>query len=371
MDSAVTELERLRESISQVLAVECDSHSLHQFVDGNNGLGERIWACAGDLGWLAIGAPEAYGGMGLGIEGLCILNEELGRHLVPGPFMATLIAAQWLAEVGSERQKIAYLSKLVSGEISAAIPALSRRYDSNTPEFHAGAMPSTIKMLGSQQANLFVVPVVGSGGEPAYVLVEPAQAELAPFNTWDRTRSLFSLRSTLQPNCELIWDVKANATALLERIYSTVIAADSLGAADAVFNATVEYMKIRTQFDRPIGSFQALKHRTADMKSLLVSRQFLNEQAIQSSRSDNDWEADVWAALAKSEATSAAATIAADCVQLHGGVGFTWEFDIHLYLKRARLNESLVGPNEKLRDHAAECLTRSVQSGRSVTEIPL
>src|SRR6516164_11293262 len=116
-------LDALRESVAGVLAEQCRSTELHAFIDGENALDKTLWAQAGQLGWLGLGIPEQFGGLGMGAEGLAILHGELGRHSAPGPYIATLSAAQAIVETGGEAMRATLLPRLASGEVSAAVPA--------------------------------------------------------------------------------------------------------------------------------------------------------------------------------------------------------------------------------------------------------
>jgi alkylation response protein AidB-like acyl-CoA dehydrogenase len=116
-------LDALQESVSSVLAEQCGSTELHAFIDGKNTLDKTLWAQAGQLGWLGFGIPEQYGGLGMGAQGLAILYGELGRQSVPGPYIATLSAAQAIVETGGEAIRQTWLPRLASGEVSAAVPA--------------------------------------------------------------------------------------------------------------------------------------------------------------------------------------------------------------------------------------------------------
>src|SRR5262249_19601818 len=151
---------------------------------------------------------------------------------------------------------------------------------------------------------------------------------------------------------------------------SLAIAADSLGGAARISHQTVEYQKVRVQFDRPVASFQALKHRAVNLLTAITTQEFLLSQAVDAAAEDAP-DADMWAALAKAGATEAFAFVSGDCIQLHGGVGHTWEFDPHIFAKRARLNEALAANNRVLRDFAAQELADATRAGRLTTELEL
>jgi alkylation response protein AidB-like acyl-CoA dehydrogenase len=362
------EIDALRESVAEVLLNECDSRAVHDYIDGKSELDRAIWRQAAELGWLAVALPEADGGLGLGARGLQVLNRELGERTAPGPFMPTLCVAQWLSKVGSEAQRAEFLAPIVAGELTAAIPAA---LECVKPLRLAGdKVTGQVDVLGSVDAGIVVLPV-GSGEQAealAVVRLGGAGTALEPLEMWDRTRQVCRLECKDAPVAALIADPDGTLAARLGSYVAVAVAADSLGAADNIARKTVEYLKERVQFERPIASFQAIKHRAADLIAKITTQDNLLEQAVQSL--DKDWpDADMWARLAKAGATEAFVFVAADCIQLHGGVGHTWEFDPHIYAKRARLNEFLLNNNRALRDNAVKSLAKAIGEGRTTTEL--
>jgi alkylation response protein AidB-like acyl-CoA dehydrogenase len=167
--------------------------------------------------------------------------------------------------------------------------------------------------------------------------------------------------------------LSAEGAAAVERAHTALligVSALAVGCAQRGLDMTVGYAKERVQFGRPIGSFQALKHRMADIFKAIDSADHLVDQAAASAAQGGAMAA-LWAMQAKASATDIAAFVTGDCVQLHGGVGFTWEYDPHIYLKRARMNEMLLGANGALRDRALVELKRAVLDGIDVMELAL
>jgi alkylation response protein AidB-like acyl-CoA dehydrogenase len=185
---------------------------------------------------------------------------------------------------------------------------------------------------------------------------------------WDRTRQV-SLLSCGPIEAELvIADPDGTVSAALTRHLGLATASDSLGGARSIAEQTIGYMKDRVQFDRPIGAFQAMKHRAADLMILLEVQDRLLDQAIEAEQRRSP-DGDLWVALATAGATDAYRFIADDCVLLHGGIGFTWEYDCHLFLKRAGLNAVIGGDNADRVDCAATALAQAAREGRSVLEL--
>jgi alkylation response protein AidB-like acyl-CoA dehydrogenase len=354
-------LDALRESVATVLAEQCDSTQLHAFIDGKNALDKALWAQAGQLGWLGLAIPEQFGGLGMGAQGLAILHGELGRQSVPGPYIATLSAAQAIVETGDEAFRQKWLPRLASGEISAAVPAT---LDGRSVSRSGAGVSGTLRCLGARDAAILVVLA-----DDAWVIVDLTGAEVTAAPMWDRTRDVIDVRLKDAPIVGTLPDAVASH-ASLKRTMALAVAADSAGAARSITERTIAYMKTREQFGQPIAGFQALKHRAADLATKLAVVDEMVSHALQRTVADQP-DANLWAALAKSEVTEACVFVTTDCVQLHGGVGFTWDFDPHVFLKRARLNEALIMPNTTLRDEAAAALAAITASGRSALELGL
>jgi alkylation response protein AidB-like acyl-CoA dehydrogenase len=362
----MSDLESLRETLADVLAERCEARSLHAYVNGHSRLDEELWKLAAELGWLGIGIPEADGGLGLGIDGLDVLHREIGSRVVPGSFIATLSAAQWLATIGSTAQKDRYLPQVIAGNLQVAIPAdLGGGADSRSGYSFEGDQTFCGPFLGSSSATLALMPIKSATSSRAWALLEIEG--LVARSMWDRTREVGDLQTTSIKVASVIDDPTGKHGALLEAYALTALSSDSLGASRSILLQTVEYMKTRSQFERPIGAFQALKHRVANLLAILTSNECLHKQAVISLRTGEDLT--LWPALSKAASTDGGVSIAADCVQLHGGIGFTWEYVCHLYLKRARLNQNLLRANWSLRDGAAEALISAIHANRSTATI--
>ena len=344
-----SDLAALNESIADVLNSEADRAALHRHIDGKAPLDDVLWSKAAELGWLAIGLPECDGGLGFGVTGLDLLLRRLGHHVAPGPFTSTLAAAQSISEVADAATREAWLPRIATGTCRLAVAA------------HPGETAlGDAWLLAGQGCEAALVPL--GTGEWGIVPLESARAE----TMWDRTRTMLTLDlAGVAPLATL--PGKATAEALTRHL-ALAIAADAIGGTRAIIALTVDYMMQREQFGRTIASFQALKHRVADHMAELVSGEHFLDLAVESA-ARGDVDAGVWARLAKARCTQSYARIAEDCLQLHGGVGFTWEFDVHMYLNRARLNEHLVAPNPELKDAAVAGLADAMRAGRAPLEL--
>jgi alkylation response protein AidB-like acyl-CoA dehydrogenase len=348
------ELAALRDSITDVLKSECDSRQVHAWQDRANDLGPATWREAVELGWLGLALPEADGGLGLGARGLAILSRELGSYTAPGGFLPTLCVAQWLSQVADADVRSSMISAVLAGEAGFAVPLLTE-----------GGNVSAFCTAGSVAVVHALVPVAGGW---AVVSIDGVQAKAQALETWDLTRDVFRLECNAAPVIARIADADGSASELLGSYLAIALAADSIGGADEISQRTIVYMKERVQFDRPIASFQALKHRAADLAAHIKTQEALLEHAVLSLDNASP-DAAMWARLAKAGATEAFVFVAGDCIKLHGGVGHTWEYDPQIYIKRARLNEALLCKNRELRDRAARQLDEALDQGRTTTEI--
>ncbi len=363
------ELAALRDSIADVLKSECDSRKVHVWQDRENDLGPAMWRQAVELGWLGLPLPEADGGLGLGVRGLQILNRELGRYAAPGGFIPTLCVAQWLASVADSEQRAALLGAVLAGETAFAVPALLEGAGAVVLSESGNTVSGTIDLLdcaaGSVATVYAVVPLAGAW---AVVRIDGASARAEVIEGWDLTRNISRLECSAAPIVARIADADGRAGALLGSYLAVALAADSVGGADGIARKTVEYLKERVQFDRVVATFQALKHRAADLIGHITTQEALLEQAVQSIDNGSP-DAAMWARLAKAGSSDAFVFVATDCILLHGGVGHTWEYDPQIYIKRARLNEALLCNNRAARDTAVGLLDEALDQGRTTTEI--
>ena len=374
MDDLSADLAALGESIADVLTSESESRKVHAFIDGKNDLDAAIWRQATELGWLAVGLPEDVGGLGMGVQGLAVLHRELGRRVTPGAFISTLSAAQTLVDCADKSVQEKYLPLVASGKLSIGIPSASLQAGPGSLVVSGGKVSGKMtEVLSAANAGLVLVPVKNGAGEAwALIEIDGKAARLTAHTLWDQTRSFCTLECTGAAVAHLVADAKQAAAwrARLGVHQSLAVIADSMGGAESILNLTLDYMKQRVQFERPIASFQALKHRAARLKIESELARHVAAQALQSVAA-NDADCAAWASMSKVTVSDAYCLIAADCVQLHGGVGHTWEFDCHISLKRSRLNQSMVENNAQQLDRVAGAFAAATSEGRSVLELPI
>lgn len=341
------DIEALRTSVAEVLAAECGAEAMLHHCNTSAGPWQTLWETAVELGWTALGVPEQFGGLGLGLAALVPIYEELGRVAAPLPFLPSMLAADCIERTGSDAQKSEWLPRIAAGEMAAiscpAKPAASGlAYSIKGGDVVLEGVSDLL--LDARDAGLAVLLARGSDGEYRRIVVEPADGlELTTQILWDHghTISSFAANGVRLPANRALTSVPGSEDALLTHA-SLAFAAEATGGSHGVLALTVDYLKTREQFGKPIGSFQALKHRVADHRTrTMAGNSLLNAATIAAtSFADN---AHSEASGAKALCCSVYEDIARDCVQLHGGMGFTAEQTCHVYLKRAALIAQLFG----------------------------
>ncbi len=362
------EIAPLRTEMRKLLDRECSFERVRALAASGERHDAGLWRLASELGWHALGIPELHDGLGMGFQALAAAYEELGRTLAPLPFLPAQLCAEALLVAGSETQRARYLPKIAAGTLCASLmspdtlsnpqQAPTLRIDGDVLRLDGAAHP----LLCPLGADLLLAFAYDRQHGWAAVLIEPAGdgVEIQPQPTMDETRHLGSIRLSellLPAERRLPGDALVLCDALM-RHAALALALDSIGGADRILARTIDYLKVRKQFGRAVGSFQALKHRAANLKLALESSRCLVNDAVQRHVSGHP-DAALWASLAKFQAADAYAFIAGDCVQLHGGIGFTWDHECHLFLKRAKLNQMLFGSSAWHQDRAASLLTRA------------
>ena len=315
------------------------------------------WRLLAGSGWLGLELPAALDGAGATFAEVAVVLEEMGRAAACGPYLGAVVlgvGALNLAEPGPGRDEL--LRAAASGRVvvATALPGDAEyRADAEVP-FRIERSPHGLRLHGrasfvpdATQAGRLLVPALDPGG--AVVLVAAAQApglEVAAQPVLDATRRLGQVTADGVGVPETaVWRFRGDSGAAVHRLLgraAVAVACDSLGLSEAMLDATVGYARVRHQFGRPIGSFQAVKHACADMLvQVSMARELVGEAAAR--LAGDDPQAWVAVSMAKSYACAAAVDVVGKAMQLHGGMGYTWESGIHVYLKRALLNRSLFG----------------------------
>ena len=350
----------LRDGARELLDALAAPRQVRVVVDAGGGIDATLWQAMVEQGWPAVALPEASGGVGLGTVEVAVLLEEVGRHAAPAPFASTALALDALASAGASD----LVGRLLTDQGVGCV-AWSRKADS----VRAAADGAGWRLTGrpdptpyAPSAAIAVVVTAGPDG-PALFAVDLDEHGRPPREpAMDRTRELGWLHFDGTPG-RLVGDSGA-VDALVDR-GSVYAAAEMLGGASKVLDLAVEYAKDRVQFGRPIGSFQAVKHRCADM---LVDVEGMRSTGYWAAWciSAADAEASVAASTAKVWCADASRRVMASGLQVHGGIGFTWEHDLHLFLKRAQLDQLSFGDASYHRERLAGLLRPRVEAGEGV-----
>ena len=303
-----------------------------------------------EQGWMLLTTPAAQDGLGQSFLALAAIYQELGRMLSPVAYAGTMAAVDVLASLDSADVD-AWMAGIGSGEV---VFALAPAGEVKIADDKATGKLTDVWEAG-QATHLLLVP---DGPDGCLAIVDLAGATVTDTPMWDRTRTVGVICLAGAATTILVsGKAAADATLVARAHVDLALACDSLGAADRCLEASIEYMAARQQFNRPIGSFQALKHRSADLKvGLEIARAFTNDAIGAFMAHRQGWP--FIAAQAKLLASSALRAIAEESVQFHGGIGFTWEHDCHLFLKRALLNEVLCGTPDAYKDRIAPDIMR-------------
>ena len=351
------EQELLRKSAADFLAKECPMTYVRQMMDDDHGYSEELWNKMAGLGWTGLIYPEEYGGAGLSIVDLVVVLEEMGKAAFPGPFFSSAcLGGLAILEAGSAEQKQKYLPDIASGKTKATLAFLEEnaRWDEQGISIKARKGKKNYSLSGvklfvpdAHVADTIVCAARTSEGITLFA-IDRQQAGVSTrlLKTMDQTRKLCEVtfdKVTLGPDTVL--GVAGQGGESLKRIIDrskVALSAEMCGGAQKVLDMTVEYAKIREQFGRPIGSFQAIQHKCANMLVQVESAKSATYYAAWAV-SSNVPEAPLAAAMAKAYCSDAFRQVTAEGIQVHGGIGFTWEHDLHIYFKRAKGSEVTFG----------------------------
>jgi alkylation response protein AidB-like acyl-CoA dehydrogenase len=311
---------------------------------------DGLWKEIVSTGWLGLHLEERFGGQGYGLPELTIVLEQLGRAAVGGPFLPTVAVSAVIADVGTDEQRQRWLPRLASGDAVAGIGSES------SARFVDSAVSATaLAVLGELSADVFLLPV----GDDL-VLVEAGDAVRA-----NRTKSVDQLLrpiTVLELTDAAVVEVFEGTAAVAARVMRLLAAAEAVGGLSACTELATAYAATREQFGRPIGSFQSVKHHCANM---LVDTELAIAATWDAARATGV-EADLAAAMAAGHALTAYQRVALQNVQVHGGIGYTWEHDAHLYVRRATVLATFTGGQDALRDDVIALHDRGVRRGHAV-----
>jgi alkylation response protein AidB-like acyl-CoA dehydrogenase len=357
------EQQAIRSTARDFLAARYKSERIRELADSESGFDPADWAEMTELGWPGLALPEEWGGQGLGIVELAVLFEEMGYALAPSPLFSNTIVGLALALCGSDEQRERFLRPLAEGE-KRGVPAL---WDAGSPATPGGFTMEAktdgdgialdgekILVHDAASADFFIVAtsdgrrhLVERGADGVTVTAEPSI---------DPTRRLSTVRfdGVRVAAADSMPGEEADYYPVFFRL-CVALAAESTGIAQRTMEMAVEYAKDRQQFGRPIGAYQAVSHRCAQM--------LLETENARSAVYGAAWAADaepeslpLAASMAKAYASDAGWRVPDASIQVHGGIGFTWEHDLHFFLKRGRANAALFGDAKWHRERVADAV---------------
>ncbi len=334
--------EFLKDSARKFFAGECPSTEVRRLMETDTAYDAALWSKLTDQGYTGIIFPEEYGGVGLGKVELMLLMEEAGRALLPGPFFSTVVLAGSVLEaVSTPANKKKYLAPICQGEARATVAILEASASWNPRSVQLSAANGKLtgdKLFVPDAAIADFLVVVARNG----VFVADSKArgvKITPMSAMDLTRKLYAVEFSNAPVEEI------GAAKDLPRAFdvaTAALAAELVGGMQRTLEITVEYAKTRKQFGKPIGMFQAVQHQCADM--------YLETESARSAvyyagwaLEENSPDAANAVSIAKMYASDAGRTVGNRGIQIHGGMGFTWENDLHLYYRRAKASETAFG----------------------------
>ncbi len=366
------EQELLQQSARDFLGRECPTAFVRETMRSEDGFSRVFHEKIAAMGWTGLIIPESFGGLGLRMLDLAVLAEEMGRAAVPGPFFSSsVLAALCLMYGGAAAQKKQWLPRLAGGQAIGTLAFLeeSDRLDAAGIRARGAKTGSGYRLNGTkmfvtdaQAADFIIVAVRSRGLQESGVCLylvprETSGVSVLPLHSIDQTRRPceVALKNVDVPASARLADESKGWTVLRRVIDAAcvVLAADSLGGAQRALEMSVEYSKAREQFGRPIGSFQAIKHIAAEMVSEIEPARSLVWYAAYAYDHEPRHAARA-AAMAKARLSDVYSRTTNRAVQIHGGIGFTWEHDMHLWFKRAKWNEAAFGDATYHRERLAQ-----------------
>ena len=349
--------EDLRTAVRSFMEREAPPSYVRAMIDDDGGITDDVWGKLVDLGWPALLVPEAQGGLGLGLVDLVVVMEEMGRVPFPGPFLSSSVFATLAARhLGLDDQLASLASGATRGtvaleEAGAGDPVVRVRTRAIRKSGRWRLTGEKPVVLDGHTADWALVVARTQHGLGTF-LVEAPGGELVP--SWDVTRKV--ARLSFDGTDAVPVGPDGDHTHAWQRIVDDVnvaLCAELVGAMEAANALAVEYAKVRVQFDRPIATFQVIKHKAADMLHRLELARVGTHYAAWASDADEPVREEA-AAMAKAYVTSAANDVTAECIQIHGGVGFTWDCDAHLYYRKAKQTDLLNGYQGWQRERLAD-----------------
>ncbi len=371
------EQEMLKTMARDFLAKECPMTHVRELMEHETGFDPELWKKMADVGWLGLTFPEEYGGTGMNFRDLTILLEEMGRMVTPSPLLSSLLLVGMpILAYGTEEQKQEILPKVASGDAVCTLAALEEDGD---------WWADSIKVRADRRGDDYVINgtklFVPDAKVADYILIAARTKRTenpedgitlflldtrgvwgllsTPLKTMDETRKLYEVvfANVSIPAKNILGEVHQGWPIVKQigLLTTAALCAEMVGAGERAFEMTVEYLKTRVAFGVVIGSFQALQHRAADLAITLEYSRSLMEWAAELIK-ENHPDAPTAVAMAKSFCGDTCKKVVAEGIQMHGGIGFTWDHDMHLYFKRVWTDDNAFGDSNYQREVVAQAL---------------
>jgi alkylation response protein AidB-like acyl-CoA dehydrogenase len=362
----------LKETAREFLARECRPERVRALMETADAHDDRLWQAIADQGWTGLLVPEEHGGLGLGLVEMAAVAEEMGRACLPSAFLSTLMAGALIERAGNAEQRARYLEPLATGELKATVALLEEGATWDTGGVKLGArrdggqLSLTGRKLFVADAGVcdLLICVARDGDGLALLPVERGASGLSvkPMPSMDGTRKVYEVAfEGVSVPAAYALGADGDARGALEgalRVATTALCAEMVGGMQWLLDTTVEYAKTRQQFGRAIGSFQAVQHQCADMLLMTESARSASYYAAWA-LTEGDASASVAVSIAKAYCSDAYREVANRGIQVHGGIGFTWEHDLQLYYKRSKSSETLFGDATFHRERIAKLVVDS------------
>jgi alkylation response protein AidB-like acyl-CoA dehydrogenase len=370
------EQQLLRDTARKFLDAACTTKFVRERMATEEAMTPAFWSQLAEQGWLGINFAEEDGGAGLGLVDLVVLMEEMGRAVMPGPYLATaLLGGAAIREAGSPAQRQEYLPQIVGGSLKATLAAIesNARWDAAGIMMNAHPMRGGFSLSGNKlfvpDAHLADVIVAAARTRDGTEMWDGISLFVVPRDTpglsislmpsIDETRKLCEVRfsNVTVPEAALLGELH-RGWPTLARVYdeaAVALSAEMCGGAQRVLEMTVEYAKLREAFGKPIGSYQGVKHKCSDMLVEIENAKSLTYYAAWAI-DEKSPDAPMAVSMAKAYASDASRKVSNSGIQLHGGIGMTWEHDLHLYMKRAKASEVAFGDATWHRERVASLM---------------
>lgn len=362
----------LKDSAREFLSRHCKPARVRELMSTETANDDELWQAMADQGWTGLVIPEEYGGLGAELLDLAVVCEEMGNACLPGAFQATLFSTALIERAASPKQKSQYLEAIASGSLKATVAQLEETAHWDLDAINLKAVRDNGRFLVSGRklfvpdaASADLLICLATNGESPVILPVSKNAdgvEVKSMPAMDETRKLYEVHfNNVSVNGADVFGADGNARgALLQatQVATVALCAEMVGGMQWILDTTVEYAKTRQQFGRPIGSFQAVQHQCADMLLMTESARSATYYAawVVTEGAPNAGTA---VSIAKAYCSDAFREVGNRGVQVHGGIGFTWEHDLQLYYKRSKASETMFGDATFHRERIARTVVDS------------